>query len=190
MDEPVTISDWLAVGDLRSDGLAPQVADLVVENPVLLPDLLDALANGSDIARGHAADALERVSRLHPAWISSYLGQLLSQATGDPLPMVRWHLAMLLGNLGIAGFYDQRLTRTLVVLLDDRSNFVKSWAISSLCLFGRQVPENRALILESIAPLQQDASIAVRHRAHKAMELLMNLDQQPPPGWVKVKLGT
>jgi HEAT repeat protein len=187
MDEPVTISDWLAAGDLRSDGLAPQVAALVDENPVLLPDLLDALANGSDIARGHAADALERVSRLHPAWISSYLDQLLSQATGDPVPMVRWHLAMLLGNLGIGGFYDQRLTRTLLVLLDDRSNFVKSWAISSLCLVGRQVPESRSLILESIAPLQQDASIAVRHRAQKAVGLLMNPGWEPPAGWNKVK---
>jgi HEAT repeat protein len=187
MDEPTTIKDWLGVGDLRSDGLASQVAVLVNENPDLLPDLLEALANGSDTVRGHAADALERVSRLHPAWIASSLDQLLSQATSDSVPMVRWHMAMLFGNLGTAGFYDERLTRALVVLLDDCSNFVKSWAISSLCLIGRLVPQSSALILESIAPLQEDASIAVRHRAHKAVELLMNLNQQPPPGWVKVK---
>jgi hypothetical protein len=77
MDEPATISDWLAVGDLRSDGLSPQVASLVAASPVLLHDLLEALANGSDIVRGHAADALERVSRLHPARLSSYLDHQL-----------------------------------------------------------------------------------------------------------------
>ena len=187
MDEPTTLSDWLAVGDLRSDGLAPQVAALVAENPDLLADLLEALANGHDIVRGHAADAIERVSRLRPAYLSSHLDPLLSQAIGDPVPMVRWHLAMLLGNLGIAGFYDERLTQTLVVLLNDRSNFVKSWAISSLCLIGRQVPHSSALILESIAPLQQDASIAVRHRALKAVDLLMNPHLEPPAGWNKLK---
>ncbi len=187
MDEPAALIDWLAVGDLRSDGFSPQVAALVIENPELLPDLLEALAGGEDIVRGHAADALERVSRLHPAWVSSHLDPLLSQATGDPLPMVRWHLAMLLGNLGISGVDDQRISLVLIDLLDDRSSFVKSWAISSLCLVGRQVPESRALALESIASLQQDASIAVRHRALKAVDLLMNPHLEPPAGWSKLK---
>jgi len=187
MDEPTALIDWLAVGDLRSDGFSPQVAALVIENPDLLPELLEALAGGEDIVRGHAADALERVSRVHPVSVSNHLDPLLSQATGDPLPMVRWHLAMLLGNLGISGVDDQRITRVLIGLMDDRSSFVKSWAISSLCLVGRQDPESRALALESIASLQQDASIAVRHRALKAVDLLMKPHLEPPAGWSKLK---
>jgi len=187
MDDETALIDWLAVGDLRSDGFSPQVAALVIENPELLPDLLEALAGGQDIVRGHAADALERVSRQHPAWLESHLDPLLSQATGDPLPMVRWHLAMLLGNLAISGVDDRRILPVLVDLLDDRSSFVKSWAISSLCLAGRQDPESRTLALESIASLEQDASIAVRHRAEKAIGLLMNPGWEPPAGWNKLR---
>ena len=56
-----TIFEWLAIGDLTSDGQAYEVAALVNENIRLLPDLVDTLTNLSEAIRGHGADALEKV---------------------------------------------------------------------------------------------------------------------------------
>jgi len=55
--------EMLAVGDLRSDGLASEVAGLVLARPELLADLVSLLGDVHPAMRGHAADALERVSR-------------------------------------------------------------------------------------------------------------------------------
>jgi HEAT repeat protein len=179
------LADWLAVGDLRSDGLAPEIAARLLETPDLIVDLLDALATGSDVVRGHASDAIERISRQRPDLVRPALAAFLSQVQRDPIPMVRWHLAMLLGNLATEGASLGEIVDTLLALLADPSPFVKSWAISGLCQIGRRYPERQGKIMEELAPLGRDPSIAVRHRAEKAMRLLMDPRLELPASWVK-----
>ena len=53
----------LAGGDLRSDGKASEVADEVVANPGLLPQLAEGLDETNDLVRARTAHALERISR-------------------------------------------------------------------------------------------------------------------------------
>lgn len=183
------LREWLAEGDLRSDGLAPEVARLVSQNRHMLEDLLDALAHGDDVVRGHAADALERISREHPEWIGSSLSSLVAQARSDPVPMVRWHLAMILGSLAYERAHEATCIRGLLPLLRDLSPFVKSWAISGLCQIGRRSPARAEEILGAVSPLTRDPSIAVRHRAAKAITLLTDPRSKMPGSWVKRKLS-
>jgi HEAT repeat protein len=182
---PVRLQEWLAVGDLRSDGLAREVAGLVLGNPSMFDDLLHALREGSDAVRGHAADAVERVSRERADLLKPKLKNLALQARRDPVPMVRWHLAMVFGNLGGSGQSIHISTGTLLALLGDRSPFVKSWAISGLCQIGRRMPAERGRILTAISPLTKDPSIAVRNRASRALRLLLDSTERLPAGWVK-----
>lgn len=184
---PSKIHEWLSEGDLRSDGLSREVAALAVRNPLMMDDLLDALRTGSDVVRGHAADAVERVSRERPELVRPTLGKLLLQAKQDPVPMVRWHLAMILGNMAESGENVEPLARALLALLDDPSPFVKSWAVSGLCLIGRDSPSRRGRFLAAISRLRNDRSIAVRHRASRAIRLLTDESEPIPPSWVKRK---
>ena len=55
--------EWLSGGDLRSDGIPSEVADLVLEQLHLIPDLLEGLEKSEDVIRGRTADALEKVAR-------------------------------------------------------------------------------------------------------------------------------
>jgi HEAT repeat protein len=182
------LREWLAEGDLRSDGLAPEVARLVSRNRAMLEDLLDALAHGEDVVRGHAADALERVSREQPEGIGSRLNSIVAQARSDPVPMVRWHLAMILGNLAYERAHQATCLRGLLPLLRDISPFVKSWAISGLCQIGRRSPARAEGILGAVSPLTRDSSIAVRHRATKAITLLTDPHSKMPGSWTKRKV--
>jgi HEAT repeat protein len=152
-----------------------------------MDDLLDALQTGSDVVRGHAADAVERVSRERPELIMPALPKLLTQARQDPVAMVRWHLAMVFANLARSGEDPEPLAEALLGLLEDPSPFVKSWAVSGLCLIARDSPLRNERFLASISPLRNDRSIAVRHRAARAIRILMDEREPIPPSWIKRK---
>lgn len=78
-----SIVEWLSTGDLRSDGAANEVADLVLQNPDLIEDLMDALRVRDDIVRGHAADALEKVARHLPELLIVHLDEIVSMTMHD-----------------------------------------------------------------------------------------------------------
>ena len=149
---------WLGEGDLRSDGLANQVAELLGQRPDLLPDLIDALNSEDPAARGHAADALEKVARTQPKEVMTYLPMLIRAAQRDPVGMVRWHIAMTLGHLAIFPKSIPKALDALVELLSDRNALVRSWAITSLCIISRLYPVHTKLIVEATSPLCRDRS--------------------------------
>ena len=176
---------WLDGGDLRSDGMAGEVARWVLECPPLLEELLLGLSVPDEVIRGRTADALEKISRDRPEWLMGSLRILVRAAKLDPVPMVRWHAAMILTNL--AGFQEcvRSVTATLVHLLNDESAFVRSWALTGLSMVGRIYARRRPAILRRLASLQNDTSIAVRVRAAKAVALLLNDHLPMPAGWIK-----
>lgn len=126
--------DWLAGGDLRSDGASSEVADLDCSQPDLLPDLLGACQSSDPIVRGGAADALEKVGRTKSEAIAPFIESLIDTLAADSVPMVRRHVAMLLGHLATDASLRPRIQQARHSLLGDESVFVACWAITSLCL--------------------------------------------------------
>lgn len=181
-----TFIEMLSMGDLRSDGLANEVAQIVSENPDLLPELVDAFNSPDPAVRGHAADALEKVSRIHPDKVVAFLPLLARLAQDDEVAMVRWHLAMVLGHLSVQPASIPQATSTLLALLEDASPFVRSWAITGLCLIAQNSPASATAITDAIAPLVSDSSAAVAKRAHTALRALTDPSFQLPSSWVKV----
>ncbi|MEW6718626.1 MAG: HEAT repeat domain-containing protein [Chloroflexota bacterium] len=176
---------WLAGGDLRSDGMASEVADTVLKNPHLINELMEGLRVPDKVVRGRTAHALERISRFQPDTLVNHLPKLLQVAQEDPVSMVRWHIAMILGNLTIYEEWVDRITERLLDLLQDDSVFVKSWAIVSLCVLGRKYVEKREQITQEIMPLLRDSSTALKTRAEKGVRVLMNDETPFPKGWIK-----
>jgi len=170
---------------LRSDGMAGEVARWVLGSRPLLEELLLGLGDPNEVIRGRTADALEKISRDRPEWLAPSLRILVRAAKLDPVPMVRWHVAMILTNL--TGFQEcvGSAATALVHLLNDESAFVRSWALTGLCMVGRAYARRRPAILRRLASLQNDKSIAVRVRATKAVALLLNDHLPMPAGWIK-----
>jgi len=169
-------------GDLRSDGYANEVADVVLAFPDLFEQLVAGLDHEEDAVRGRAAHALERISRSRPDLLREHLARLL-RAANDDLPMVRWHVAMTLANLALE-VPVRVLQASLLQMLDDDSVFVKSWAISGLAILGTLHPELANTFVPALQELQGDPSVAIRSRVRKALATLR--DGEPlPAGWVK-----
>lgn len=180
------VLDWLRAGDLRSDGDANEVVREVIAHPELFELLLEGLEVADDVVRGHSADALEKVSRSHPEMLAPHVRQLIKVAAEDRVAMVRWHLAMILGTLAALGYDTEPITAALIELLNDRSAFVKSWAIASLAIIGREHSQLGRDIVPAIAVLRNDRSIAVRTRVEKALAFL-EWGAPMPEGWVKAQ---
>ncbi len=173
----------LSGGDLRSDGRANEVADEVLENPQFLSMLLEGLNEPDDIIRARTAHALEKISRVTPDILREYAPLLIELALKDEVPMVRWHLAMIFGNIVGKENTDEMIS-ILFQLLQDESVFVKSWSIVSLCVIGRTYESKRKKIADKIRTLHHDDSIAIRTRVKKAVSVLED-DKSMPANWYK-----
>jgi hypothetical protein len=176
---------WLKEGDIRSIGRANEIADLVLENTFMFEDLLDSLGHESDVVRAHGSDAIEKVIRVQPHLLAPYLDEVISLAEKETRPVVKLHFAMLFGHLLATDAAVPPIKAILLKLLADQSVFTSSWAIASLCILVRKYPDERAEIIQVIGPLQSNPSAALRSRAKKAMNIL--LDDSVPfiKGWVK-----
>jgi HEAT repeat protein len=178
------VLDRLRAGDLRTDGEANEVVRDVLAHRGFFELLWEGLSAEEDALRGHTADALEKVSRAEPEWYLPLIPSIIEKALRDPVAMVRWHLAMILGTLGALGHQTEDVVAALLELLCDRSAFVKSWSIASLALIGREHPELCVEIIPQVVSLLNDRSIAVRVRADKALAALEGRAEMPA-GWVK-----
>lgn len=181
------LARWLSTEDLRSDGAANQVVEVVRRNPGLLSDLIDALSSSHPATRGHAADALEKLGRGRASDLRRYLSIFLRALRNDEVPMVRWHMAMLLGHLSTEPRLVPRLVPALARATRDSSVFVQSWAVTSLCLIARHVPSRAGSIARTIAPLTRSSSVALRARARRALSLIASPTAPFPRGWIKTQ---
>jgi HEAT repeat protein len=181
----IRLLEWLSGGDLRSDGAANQVVAFVLANEASIDELASGLDDSDDVVRGRSADALEKIARERPDLIIDRLSDLIRSGLEDPLPVVQMHVAMILGHLAHYAHAADSITDALEEMLVGKRAFARSWAIASLCIVARKYPQRAPAILESISPLMNDPSAAIRTRARKAVHTLSDPDAPFPAVWVK-----
>jgi HEAT repeat protein len=177
--------EMLSGGDLRSDGRANEVADKVVGQPILFDRLAAGLSESDDVIRARTAHALERVSRTHPEMVLGLLSRFMKMTLTDNVPMVRWHLAMIFGNVPLRAKAVTEVVSTLFRMLEDRSTFVRSWSVVSLTILGRRHRAKRKEIADRIRALQDDERASIRGKVVKALGVLEDEGEPMPTGWVK-----
>lgn len=177
--------DLLSGSDLRSDGLATEVANLVLENEILIDELLEGLDNPDMVIRGRTADALEKITRKRPELVLHQLTKLIRLSREENPMIVKMHLAMIFGHILACDVKVEKIYATLQYLLNEKSVFTRSWVIVSLCILARKFPHLKKEVIDIITPLKRDRSIAIRTRANKALIVLLEDDTAFPKGWIK-----
>jgi len=181
---------WLEGGDLRSDGASNQVAEAVLKNEALMPDLAEGLSAPDEIVRGRSMDAIEKVARTRPDLVLPVLLNILNLLHTEKTLLARMHAAMLFGHLAL---YEEVIPQVLPVLLkmlDEDSVFTQSWAITSLCIIARKYPQHHAQIIGRVHQLRDAPGAALRTRVRYALEVLDDNRKPFPKGWIKrTRLG-
>jgi hypothetical protein len=180
----VDIEKWLAEGDLTNDGRSDEVVSLVKELPAAFEDVFACLQSPNPVVRGHTADALEKIGRKRPDLFLPHIDQILLIIEKDTVPMVQWHLAMLLGHLAVYPQYHRRFAEALIPLVAHGKSFTQSWAITSLAILARLSPDLQAEAVQAISDCQNSGSAALRKRAERALAALVE-GGLFIKGWVK-----
>jgi HEAT repeat protein len=177
--------NMLSGGDLRSDGMANEVVAIVLANEELFEDLYDGFGVEDKVIRGRTADALEKVARTRPDLFRDHLSDLVQTSKSDPVAMVRWHTAMILGHLAVYDKLVDTIYSALIAMLLDKSAITLSWTVSSLAIIGRLYPLYRSEIILAISELQSSNSAAIRTRVRTALDVLADENAPFPVGWCK-----
>ena len=183
------ISDLLKTGDLRTDGNADQVAELILKDTQRLTELLPCLDHPDSVIRAHAAHAIEVITRTKPDLLVGETRRLILRAESDAYPIVRWHMAMALGHMASRLKDAIPSTEALLGRLKDTSPLVRSWSVYSLVAIGRKHPEHNPRILTALRAHEHDRSPSVRSRVNRAITLLQFPDLPMPTTWIKESKG-
>jgi hypothetical protein len=152
---------------------AEAAAEEVIAHHERLPLLVGGLDDPDDIIRAKTAHAMERIADAQPDLLAGYIPTLTRTARADPVDMVRWHMAMILGEIPVERRDWDRVIGTLEALLaGDESLFVKSWAIVSLTNIGVRVPSRKPGIVDAIWPYREHGSGLLQAKATRAIEVL------------------
>lgn len=164
-------------GDRRSIGRSNEVVAEVLSCPELFGALFAGLSVDDPVVRARAADALEKISAIHPKYLHPYRAALIGELARCGQKEVRWHVAQMLPRLQWNSGERQVVYRILAGYLRDSSSIVKTFAMQGLADFTTQAPERRHAVLRQLQNLIAHGTPAMRARGRK---LLADLSRTSP----------
>jgi hypothetical protein len=157
----------LAGTDRRSIGRSNQVVKQVLANPKLFRTLIAGMLDADPIIRMRSADAVEKITAIHPTLLRAYKKLLLHQVARSDQPEVRWHVAQLFSRLELTP-KERRLVMTILAkYLHDKSSIVKTFSMQALADIAIQEPELRPGIVRKLERLTLTGTPAMRARGKK-----------------------
>ena len=162
----------LDAGDRRPDGATGDVAAEVLAAPALLHLLAEGMRHPDDRIRARTSHAMERIACADPELVRPLTTRFIELAGNDPVPVVRWRYAVILGSIPYAAGEMEADMTVLLGMLHERSVLVRRWAVVSLTEIARCNPDRKEAILSGIRPLAEDPSAIIRSRARRSLDLL------------------
>lgn len=131
--------EMLSTGEPRSLGQTEEVVRLVLADRRRLDQLFELLFHSDEIVRMRAGDALEKVCRQQPEWMSPFKERLLTEVSRIAQPSVQWHLAQMLGEIEWSPAETPRVIRLLKKILAGSNDWiVTNLTLESLSVFARK----------------------------------------------------
>jgi len=166
------ILEKLKGGDLRSIGRADEVVEDILNDPPLFKPVLEGMQHDDPIIRMRASDAVEKVTRDHPEYLTPYKSTLLNEIAVIEQQEVRWHVAQLIPRLDLNQEERDHAAATLFGYLDDKSKIVQTFSIQALTELALDDPSIRSQVINTMEELVTSGSPAVKNRAKKLLVLL------------------
>lgn len=166
------LSDMLAEGGkTNSLGLAEEVVHIVIESKGRLEELYGCLFHEDAWVRMRAADALEKICRLHPEWFKDYVDRFFNEISGSGQASIQWHFAQILGEVSLT---NAQLKQAIDWLSQKLQTTDVDWIVAANCMATlSQFVDKGYYPKERLIPLlkcqQQHRSKSVVRRATKLL---------------------
>ncbi len=166
-------------GDRRSIGRSNEVVAEVLAERKLFSDLFAGLSFDDPVVRARAADAVEKISAIHPECLRPYRATLAGELARCEQKEVRWHVAQMLSRLQWSTRERQEVYAILTDYLRDSSSIVKTFAMQALVDLSTQAPEFRPAVLRQLQKLTVRGTPAMRARGRKLVAELSGSIRRP-----------
>ena len=167
--------DMLKVGGkTNSLGRASEVMDIVLADVSMLDELYQCMFADDPWVRMRAADCFEKICRVHPDWIQSYVDRMLNDLTTSKQPSIQWHLAQIVAEVHLSNSQMERAIAWLKMLL---SSSEVDWIVSvnsmkTLLQFHRDGLVSKYEITLLFEIQQQHKSKTVRKKAMQFLQVI------------------
>jgi hypothetical protein len=169
--------EMLTGGDRRSIGRSNEAVAKVLAEPGLFGVLFEGLLDADPLVRMRSADAVEKITVLHPEYLQPFKQRLLDQVALTDQQEVRWHTAQLIPRLALSPEERSRAVSILEGYLSDKSSIVKTFAMQALADLAVQDAGLRGTIVPMLEALTQQGTPAMQSRGRK---LLARLKRRQP----------
>ena len=166
------IAKLLAAGDRRTKGKSEIVVKQVLADPGKFGEVMRALRAADPGTRMRAADAAEKISRVHPEWLQRYRKLLLKQIARSSQQEVQWHVAQMLPRLSLTRAERKKVFALLLTYLDQPSRIVRTFAMQALADIALQDQSYNVVVRGLLERLTTRGSPAMKARGRKLLNPL------------------
>lgn len=169
------IEKLLQEGDLRSAGNSEKVVTMVLKQPELFKDVINAILTDHAPTRMRATDAIEKITRENPALLAPYKKTFLKDIATIEQKEVRWHLAQILPRLKLTVKERQQVYDLMIQFLEDDSRIVKTFAMQALTDLAAQDVRYKEPVIKLVTRLLKTGAPSMQSRGKKLLVTLNNL---------------
>lgn len=166
----MSVKELLSGGDLRSIGEANKVVEAVLNNLKLFDELFKCLYSVDSVVRMRAADAIEKVTVLHPELLQKYKIKLITDISIIDQQEVQWHFAQIIVRVNLTNNEAKQVVEILQKNIESTSSsIVKTFSIQAvydLSLIHISIQDAARDLLNKH---KNDKSAAVRSRVKKLL---------------------
>ena len=164
-----SIEKLLMIGDMRTTGKSEEVVELVLSNPQLFKDVINAILVDDPGIRMRASDVAEKITRTHPEWLQPYKKLFLEVISTIDQKEVRWHTAQMLNRMQYTKIERQKVFDLLITFLKDRSSIVKTFTMQALADMAIQNRNYLNQVQRLLYKLTKEGSPAMQARGKKLL---------------------
>lgn len=166
----MAIKELLSGGDLRSIGEVNQIVEAVLNNLKLFDELFKCLYSIDSVVRMRAADAIEKVTILHPELLQKYKTKLIRDISIIEQQEVQWHFAQIIVRVNLTNKEVEQVVGILQKNLESTSsNIVKTFSIQAIYDLSLIHTDIQEVARELLIKYKNDKGAAVRSRVKKLL---------------------
>lgn len=170
---PELIKGILTGGSPRSLGRTEEVVRLVLDDQSRFGELFKTVFDDDEIIRLRAGDAIEKVARERPEWLTEYKKALLEEVAAIRQPSVQWHLAQIFGEIELTAAEQRRATEVLLGNMEQSGDWIViCYTLDTLEKFARTDEHLRKGLLKLSRKYAADPRKTVAKRASKLLARL------------------
>ena len=165
----------LSGGHPNSLGNTVSVAQDVIADRSLLPELISAYSSDNEVVRLRVSSALKRVAWAKPEWVLHELDEVLDWVVSLEQPSAQWTIAEILLTLGPMLSKTERLRATEIMkahLSDSRDWIVLIKTMETLADWAKTDAGLRAWLPQRLEQLGRDSRKSVAQKALRLHEAL------------------